>query len=130
MIKQIIDKYNNILAIIINDHPNETTFVTDSTYIQQVGYIVLKQGDTIQKHYHAPIVKTVVGLSEVLYVQSGKCIVHFYDQNQEFVTDLEIVSGNLLVIIAGGHGFTMLEDTVLIETKNGPYLGDSERIRF
>lgn len=130
MIKHISDQHNNILAIVVNNCPDKTTFITDHTHIQQVGYIVLKQNNTIQRHYHTQITKTVSGLTEVLYVKSGRCTVHFYDLNQVFVSDLEIKTGDLLIIISGGHGFTMLEDTVLIEVKNGPYLGDLERIRF
>jgi hypothetical protein len=33
-------------------------------------------------------------------------------------------------MIGGGHGFRMLEDTVLLEIKQGPYSGIQEKVRF
>jgi hypothetical protein len=32
--------------------------------------------------------------------------------------------------MTGGHGFRMLEDTVLLEVKQGPYGGQAEKSRF
>ena len=32
--------------------------------------------------------------------------------------------------VGGGHGFRMIEDTVLFEIKQGPYGGPAEKERF
>jgi len=29
-----------------------------------------------------------------------------------------------------GHGFEFLEDTVMIEVKQGPYMGEDDKVRF
>ncbi len=39
-------------------------------------------------------------------------------------------TGDILVLVSGGHGFRMLEDTVLMEVKQGPYTGLKEKERF
>jgi hypothetical protein len=31
--------------------------------------------------------------------------------------------GDTIFFVAGGHGFTMLEDSKIIEVKQGPYFG-------
>lgn len=38
--------------------------------------------------------------------------------------------GDVLVLVDGGHGFRMTEDTVLVEIKQGPYLGLDDKARF
>ena len=38
--------------------------------------------------------------------------------------------GDIVILVAGGHGFEMLEDTVLMEIKQGPYTGLKEKERF
>ena len=35
-----------------------------------------------------------------------------------------------MLMISGGHGFRMLEDTVLFEVKQGPYTGLDEKKWF
>ena len=34
------------------------------------------------------------------------------------------------MLVAGGHGFEMLEPTEIIEVKQGPYSGDQDKTRF
>ena len=35
-----------------------------------------------------------------------------------------------MLMVGGGHGFRMLEDTVFLEVKQGPYTGLDEKERF
>jgi hypothetical protein len=35
-----------------------------------------------------------------------------------------------MIMVGGGHGFRMTEDTVLLEVKQGPYPGVQEKERF
>jgi hypothetical protein len=39
-------------------------------------------------------------------------------------------AGDIAIAVGGGHGFRMLEDTVLLEVKQGPYPGQTEKERF
>jgi hypothetical protein len=39
-------------------------------------------------------------------------------------------AGDVILLAAGGHGFTMLEPTEMIEVKQGPYAGDRDKTRF
>jgi hypothetical protein len=34
------------------------------------------------------------------------------------------------LLIAGGHGFEVLEDLNMVEVKQGPYVGDMDKTRF
>lgn len=110
--------------------PEATTFFTPDDANQQVGYVVHPKGAAVRRHYHLPIERTIVGTSEVLIVREGRCRLDVYDDDLEHVDSLEMGPGDVMVMVGGGHGFEMLEDTVLIEVKQGPYMGVNEKRYF
>lgn len=131
MIQQV--DYNlKTLAYVIKGGqlPDKTTFVTDESCGQQVGFIVYEANSSIQRHFHKPIERIVVGLTEVLYILEGKCEIDFYDDDESFISSKELVKGDLIIIVAGGHGFRMIEHTVMFEVKQGPYGGQFEKVKF
>lgn len=113
--------------------PSSTSFVTLPESPQQVGHIVYPKGGAIPRHYHRPVKRQLVGTSEIILVKKGRCIVTFYDQDRIPVLSRTLDTGDLLFIIASdgqGHGFEMLENTVLLDIKQGPYTGDIEKALF
>jgi len=38
--------------------------------------------------------------------------------------------GDVALLAYGGHGFEMLEDSEMIEVKQGPYVGEMDKVRF
>ena len=41
-----------------------------------------------------------------------------------------INSGETVALFSGGHGIEVMEDTKFIESKQGPYLEDIDKVRF
>jgi hypothetical protein len=107
-----------------------TTFLTPDESIQQVGFVVHPAGAEVKRHYHLPLERTIVGTPEVLVVRSGRCEMDVYDDDQELVTTRELTAGDVMVMVGGGHGFRMVEDTVMLEVKQGPYYGPDEKAYF
>jgi mannose-6-phosphate isomerase-like protein (cupin superfamily) len=110
--------------------PERTTFLTPPEYKQQVGYIVYPAGGEIQRHVHRPLERHLVGTSEVLIVRQGCCEVDIYNDERRLVATRELRDGDILLMVGGGHGFRMIDDTVFIEVKQGPYTGVDEKERF
>ena len=123
---------NTVLAIHIpaGYSPEKTEFVTPDTYKQQVGFVVYPANGEIAPHIHHEMERNLRGTSEVLFVQKGCCHVDFYKQDKEYLQTIEIATGDVLVLVSGGHGFRMIENTVFIEVKQGPYIGVQEKERF
>jgi len=121
-----------LLAIIIrgNKTPSKTTFYSPSTAPFQIGTIVKKSGETIRPHMHNEPVKTVRATQEVLVVERGKLIVDLYAPNGKRVHKVTLSGGDKIFLAAGGHGFKMLEDTVIFEVKQGPYPGYEKAKRY
>jgi hypothetical protein len=128
---EIITKDGVELCYIIRGElaPDITTFVTPPDYKQQVGFIAYPAGGEVQRHLHLPLERHLVGTSEVLLVRKGRCVLDVYDDAKEFVASHEVKAGDLVLMVGGGHGFRMLEDTLFLEVKQGPYL-ELEKERF
>jgi len=107
-----------------------TSFFTGDDAAFQAGFVVYPAGGAVVPHVHVPVVRTVVGTSEMLLVRQGRCIVDIYSDDRALVASRELATGDLVLLVAGGHGFRMLEDTVLFEVKQGPYSGQVEKERF
>ena len=110
--------------------PNQTTFLTPPHFKQQVGFIVYPAGGEVQRHVHLPLKRQLTGTSEVLVVRRGRCEIDIYNDDRELVATRELRVGDIMLMVGGGHGFRMLEDTVLLEVKQGPYTGQEEKERF
>ena len=121
-----------VLGLIIsNDYqPQTTEFITPDSYKQQVGFIVYPQDGVIQPHVHNKLERKLLGTSEVLLVRKGHCHVDFYLDDKSLHSSHELQSGDILVLVSGGHGFRMIEPSVFIEVKQGPYIGEHEKERF
>lgn len=120
------------LAILVRGGwaPTRTTFLTTPEHNQQLGFIVYGAGEEIPRHVHKPLERRIVGTCEVVFVRQGRCDVDLYDDDRRLVATRELAAGDTLIILAGGHGFRMREDTVLMEVKQGPYTGLDEKERF
>ena len=111
-------------------NPEQTTFLTPSEFKQQVGFIVYPAGGEIHRHVHRARDRHLVDTSEVLIVRRGRCEIDIYNNGRELVATRQLRQGDIVLMIDGGHGFRMIEDTVFLEVKQGPYTGADEKERF
>ncbi len=129
---QWIKNDEQVLGLIISAEyePDATEFITPDSYKQQVGFIVYPKDGTIVPHIHHEMERNLRGTSEVLCVRQGRCWVDFYLQDKSPLCSRELKTGDVLVLVSGGHGFRMIEETTFLEIKQGPYIGVQEKERF
>jgi hypothetical protein len=129
---EVISSQRQVLAYVIRSQliPTHTLFITPPELKQQVGFVVYSAGTDLPRHLHRPLCRRIVGTSEVLIVREGQCLMDVYTDDRNFVASRELKKGDIVVFVAGGHGFRMLEDTVFLEVKQGPYTGIEEKERF
>jgi hypothetical protein len=111
-------------------NPEHTTFLTPSEFEQQVGLVVYPAGGEIRRHAHRPVERRLSGTSEVIVVRRGHCEIDIYNDQRDLVAKRELHCGDVVIVVAGGHGYRMLDDTVLLEVKQGPYTGIDEKELF
>jgi hypothetical protein len=121
-----------VLAIVVHGDylPSSTTFLTTPELEQQLGFVVHPAGERIPSHMHRPEERHLTGTSEVLVVIRGLCEIDLFDDDQILVATRQLKQGDIILLASGGHGFRMLEATVLLEIKQGPYMGQDEKDIF
>lgn len=126
---ETVSHENRVLAIIIrSSHEGEgIQFFTPPDYSQQLGYMKRPAGYQIQPHVHLQVERKSTFTQEVLFVKRGRVRVNFYGPDDRKIADREIMSGDVILLSEGGHGFDMIEESELIEVKQGPYLEDKRR---
>jgi len=123
---------NQIIAIILRHEfeKDDIEFFTPGDFSQQLGYMKHKKGDTIQEHIHVLQKREVSFTQETLFIKKGRVRVNFYNQDRSFFTSRDLKSGDVILLASGGHGFEFLEETEMIEVKQGPYCSDKDKVRF
>jgi len=93
----------------------------------QVSIIPLTAGKNISPHIHDLRQDSSPGATitqESWVILRGKIRIRLFDLDRTFLHEDELLPGFLLVTYNGGHSLECLEkDTVMLEFKNGPYLG-------
>lgn len=105
-------------------------FFTPDDFSQQLAYMNRPAGYVIQPHVHNPVKREVSFTKEVLFIRSGRVRVDFYDDEKNYLESRILNTGDVLLLAFGGHGFEMLEDSEIIEVKQGPYAGEADKTRF
>ena len=123
---------NKIFAILIRENYSGEgiSFFTPDEFSQQLGYMKRSAGYIIDPHVHNPIVREVDYTKEVLFVKSGRLRVDFYDSDQIYLKSDTLNKGDIILLAFGGHGFEMIENSEIIEVKQGPYCGEKDKERF
>jgi len=121
-----------LLAIILPREFEEPGihFFTSNELSQQLGYMNHPAGKVIDPHVHNPVTREVLYTQEVLFIKRGKLRVDFYDDNQNYLESRILNAGDIILLATGGHGFEIIEDIEMVEVKQGPYHGDSDKTRF
>lgn len=129
---EIISDENGPVAYFINRNwvPSTSKFLTPDHFGQQMGMIVYGKGESIQPHMHLPVVRQVSGTTECIVVRSGKCFIDIYNVHKELIETRTMEEGDVVLLLGGAHGFRMIEDTILFEVKQGPYLAEADKVRF
>ena len=121
-----------LLAIILRTsfHKEGIDFFTPSDFSQQLGYMNRCKGYKIQPHIHNKVERTIDYTQEVLFIKSGLVRVDFYKTDKTYYKSKLLNTGDVILLSFGGHGFEMLEDSEIIEVKQGPFAGNIDKSRF
>lgn len=130
-VEQIVYKGEILGIFISNEYKKDgISFFTPDSFSQQLGYMNRPEGYEILPHVHNPVIREVTLTQEVLIIKSGKVRVDFYTQDREYLFSKILVAGDIILLAAGGHGFVILEESEIVEVKQGPYCGELDKTRF
>ena len=105
-------------------------FFTPDEFPQQMAYMNRPAGYRVEPHVHRELPRRITRTQEVLVIRSGRVRVDYYRDDRAFLSSSVLEPGDVILLASGGHGFTMLEQSEMIEIKQGPYAGDRDKVRF
>lgn len=121
-----------LLAIVVRKDFNKKglTFVTEKEFGLQVGVHIQDKDFEAKPHKHTPFEELKnLKVQETFYVKKGRVKIGLYDDAGKKIRDVEGNTGDTL-ILNSGHSLLCLEDSELIEIKQGPYRGKKEKKYF
>jgi mannose-6-phosphate isomerase-like protein (cupin superfamily) len=127
-----IESGGALLALILRRHriQDGISFYTGGEAALQLGSMRRPKGYQIAPHLHKPAERTIQYTQEVVYVQSGRVRVDFFDDTKIYLRSMMLEPGDFVLLARGGHGFEFIEEGELIEIKQGPYVGEQDKERF
>jgi hypothetical protein len=120
---------NTEFAIIVRNGVSAqgVQFHTPSAYSQQLAVMRHPAGHVIPAHIHNNVARAVQYTQEALFVRHGRLRVNFYRPDGAILGSRDLGAGEVVLLIAGGHGFEVLEEVDMVEIKQGPYVGESDK---
>jgi len=121
-----------IIAIVVKREfeKDGVNFVSKQDFPLQLGISSYKKGATIKAHFHIEKEIRINKIQEVVHIKRGRTMVNLYGLDGKKFKSVELSEGDTIFFVDGGHGFEMLEDTKIIEVKQGPYFGKDKDKRM
>ncbi len=130
-VERIVDG-EQVVAIIVRGSLREpgVRFFSEADFSQQLGFMSRPAGHVIEPHVHNAVPREVAYTQETLFVREGRVRVDLYRDDRTPLASRVLATGDAILLATGGHGFTMLDETAMVEVKQGPYSGDGDKTRF
>lgn len=126
-----IEKEGKTLAIVVRgtfDEPG-CTFLSPEDFPFQLGVHIKKANEHIEAHRHIPFKELKnIPVQELLYIESGCAEVNIYSENKKFFT--ATLNAKDMILLNCSHEVIFLEDTKLVEVKQGPYRGKNDEKEY
>lgn len=128
--EKIIHK-NNLIGIFVstNSLPQGSIPHTNaSEHEEALGLLSLKhkKGTILKRHIHKPQKRITNHLQECFVLLKGKVKINLYTDRKKFIKSITLKEKDAFLAISGGHSFEILEDCIMLELKNGPFMDDKD----
>lgn len=117
--------YKNILVgIRITAVPKGSIPQTDEAEPLQLVTLNHPKDTYLKAHQHLPKRRVTQRLQECLIVKKGRLKLDLYTPDKKFIRYIYLKEGQAFILMNGGYGIHLLEDSELYEIKNGPFRED------
>ena len=131
LVENVMHEGSTLAIIVPHDYShNGLHFFTPDEFSQQLAYMKHPAGKVIEPHVHNIVKREVLYTNEVLIVKRGRVRVDFFDDQQIYLKSRILETGDVILLVTGGHGFEILEEAELFEVKQGPFAGDRDKKKF
>lgn len=103
-----------------------TEFCTEPENPLQVGVISRKGGSNVEPHKHKNQYREINVTHEVLFIRRGIVFITIYDHANREVTRVTLGDGDVILLMSG-HSLEFVDDSEIVEVKQGPYTGQDKQ---
>ena len=125
-----IEDKGKIIAIIIrnNFNPQGIEFVTPNESLFQVGVHNQEKGAKSEAHHHLKMKELKdINPQEFFYIERGRVKVELFNSQNKKISEVILGKGDSILLFEG-HSVEFLEDSKMIEVKQGPFRGAKEKV--
>jgi len=121
-----------VIAIIIPSSFREKgiKFITPDSFSQQLAYMKHPASHEIKPHVHNVVRREIQLTRETLFIRKGRVRIDLYGNDRKYLRSIVSKTGDVILLVNGGHGLKMLEESEIIEVKQGPYAGEQDKTKF
>lgn len=114
------------MGILLNSIPNGSVPTTAGNEPLQLVTLKHPKGEYLVPHKHAPKKRSTIFCETCFIVRKGKIKLDLYEPKENKLFKSVILNqGDIFITMNGsGHGVYMLEDSEVLEVKNGPFKED------
>ena len=105
-------------------------FFTANNLNMQIGLMGHGTNHIIKPHFHVNRKKIIKQMSELLIIFSGQLKVFFYDKKKSRAKSIILNKKDMILLISGGHGFKVTKKIEMLEIKQGPFIGEKDKVRL
>ena len=130
-INEIIHKDKIVSEVYsLENIPKGLSFLSDEKSFVQFGTWKYEKGKILDAHYHNDFERTSTITQEIVLVLKGKVLCNLYTKDKKLIKTLTINKNQFIVQYSLVHEYEILDDSIVLEMKNGPYFGpDIDRTR-
>lgn len=103
--------------------PYGLSFVTDDDKFIQLGIWNWNKNKSLDAHYHNWFKREAYRTNEFVYVIKGKVKCNLFTEDGTFIDSFIIKKNEGIIQYAFAHEYKILKNSIIIESKNGPFLG-------
>jgi len=107
----------------VEDADEGLTFLSEDNDFIQVGLWNYHPNSLLPAHYHNEFERKSYRTCESIFVVSGKIKCNIYSKKGDFIKSFVMKEKDMAIQLFGVHEYEILEKSLVIETKNGPYFG-------
>lgn len=119
---------NTLVAVRIKKFKTGIASLSDSDQPLQVLIHNRKKGSHTKAHLHKPIQRITQTLQECLIILKGKIKIDFYTPDKKIFKSMYAYEDEVIIFVSGGHAVHVLDDSEIVEVKNGPFIEDRDFI--
>ena len=107
----------------VKNTPKGLSFISDDKDFIQVGMWNYDAKKILPAHYHWEFTRESTRTCESVYVVKGKVKTNLFTEEGDFIDSFIIKKNEGMILYALAHEYKILKNSIIIESKNGPFLG-------